>query len=350
MSRKICYPKSMRRFTLSLCLLLLLCAQTAEAQRCFDWPAIYQANRSIFTPESSEQKILILPFINKTEDMELQWIGDAMRLGLFLSLEDASDGNVIEQRSKQVSFETEEIVSLGMKAGADYVIAGEFDTKKDTLIVFTRFVSVAKQESISLEENEIEWPNMEKYAELLIHLARRASKAFEKIRVDHKLLKNSKNNPGSVFALYYWTLGQLSEEKASLKDIQKAKENFESAIKNDFNYCYGYLGLAQALAELGFANKLRGRKYREDMQSAQRELSKASLLCPDTGKRWAKRVSQYLEADILQKSGEDLLNKGQRQEGTEKLKAALELLPGDLSSLKLLGSDPERVRSLQRCR
>ena len=104
----------------------VLTPRPASAAGCFDWPAIFEANHSIFKKADAQKKVLILTFVNKADDAEKQWLGDALRLGLFLMLEPAKDTDVIELRTDQTSFETADMVLLGRQHGADYVVGGEY--------------------------------------------------------------------------------------------------------------------------------------------------------------------------------------------------------------------------------
>lgn len=309
---------------------LLLSSRVASARVCFDWPAIFEKNRSLFNASPGERKIFILPFINDTGNPRSQWLAEAFRLGLFLALEQAKNGDVIELHSRQTTFEPGEAVTLGQAVGADYVIAGQYHIGDQNLQVFTHFVDVKAGGSLELNEEVIEWPNPQKFTELLVYLARRASKAFDKIKVDKKKLKRTQNEPRSLAAFESWTLGTLADEKGTEREIAKARDHFAEAIKNDFNYCYGYLGLAQAWAELGFIEKLKGKPYKENYQKAQKELTKVALLCPDIAKTWKDRVTQYLQADIFQSAGADLAKKGEWGAASGQLEKGIALLPGDV--------------------
>ena len=85
---------------------------------CKDWAEIMTRNRSIFEEGSNDKRVLILPFINETKNENLQWVSDALRLGLFLMLENAEKSDVIEVRSTQTSFDVGEALQLGRAAGA----------------------------------------------------------------------------------------------------------------------------------------------------------------------------------------------------------------------------------------
>jgi len=326
----------------------MLPIQTGQAKSCHDWPAIFAANRSIFSNPDSAKHVLILTFLNKTKDPRQQWLGDALRLGLFLMLEPAKNTDVIEIRTDNTSFEIEEMATIGKLAGADYVIGGEYRMGEDELIVYTRFVDVAKQKNLKLEESTIEWESPKKFSELLIHLARRASKAFKKVKVNKKTLQRAQVQARSIPALEYWTLAQMADAKGTAAGIEKAHKLYQEAIKNDFNFCYGYMGLAQTLAETGFMKKLKGKPYRQNYLMAQKELTKVALLCPETAKLWGARVTQYLEADVQQTAGRELLAEGDRVGAMTKFEEAVKILPGDVSSLKLMGSD--KLAELTRCR
>ncbi len=319
------------RIFVCLFLLFTFClTPVAEARSCFDWPAIFNENRSLFTPQSNEKKLLILPFINETGTPRLQWLGEAFRLGLFQLLETANHSNVIEMRSPQTTFIPEEAAQLGQAVGADYVIAGQYRGGAGELKVFTHLVDVAKGGSLELNEEGIEWPNPQKFTDLLVYLARRASKAFDRIKVDKKKLAYLKNEPRSLAAFEHWTLGWLAQEKATVRNIGEARKHYQEAVNNDFNYCYGYLGVAQAWAELGFIAKLRGKPYKDSYQKAQRELTKGALLCPEVAKAWQKRATQYLQADVFQTTGQDRARKGEWGKAIEQLEKGVALLPGDV--------------------
>ncbi len=338
---------------LGLCI-TFLSSQTTQAKSCYPWKNIFKKNRSVFEKAQKQKRILVLPFINKTKENKLQWFGDAMRLGLFLMLEHAKDTDVIEQRPTQTTFDEQEAITLGKAAGADYVIAGVYNRGQGTLNIFVRYIDVNAEKQTPIEEEEIEWPSTQKYSELMVHMARRASKAFKTVRVDKKLLHAIQNKPRSIASLQYWTLAQLTHQKGSDQDILQAQHLYQEALKNDFNYCYAYLGYAQTLAETGFMQKVQKKDYRESYQMAQRELSKATLLCPHIAGLWAERVAQYLAADTLHLEALDLINKGQQAAAQQKLSKALTLLPGDINVLQATqqtgGANASQLSELTQCR
>ncbi len=334
-------------------LVVMLSPRQAPARTCYNWPAIFEANRKVFAASPKDKRILILPYINETNDPNLQWLSDALRLGLFLALESTKNTKVIEKRSAETTFDLNEAIQLGKTANADYVIAGQYHKKTDKLEIFTRFVDVSAKKQVPIEEEVIAWPSPKKLSELFIHLARRASKAFKKVRVDKKVLMGTENRVRNLTAMNFWVLGQIADAKGTEAHILKARGFYEEAIKNDFNYCYAYLGLAQTLAEIGFMAKVEGRDYKNYFQQAERELTKMLLLCPIIGKHWGRRVTQYLEADALQTSAADRLEKGDSAAAAQQLEEALKALPGDVSSLKLMQQlgkgDTSSLPSLTNC-
>ena len=129
--------------------------------------------------------------------------------------------------------------------------------------------------------------------------------------------------------------------------IEKAHELYLEAIKNDFNFCFGYLGMAQTFAELGFIAKLEGKPYRDEYLQAQRDLSKVILLCPETGKLWGRRVTQYLDADVFDTSGQEMKRSGDTAGAQAQFEQAVTVLPGDVTALRALGNP--RAQELTRC-
>lgn len=300
------------------------------AASCFDWPAILQANRNRFATDGGAQKILVLSFVNETGNPQLQWLAEAFRLALAMALQPAKGGDVIERPSRETTFLPAEAALLGQAIGADYVIAGQYRMDPGTLKVFTHFVGVQGATSLALNEDAVEWPNPQKLAELVSYLARRASKAFPKIKVDKKRLELTQNAPRSLTAFEHWTLGMLADEKGTLEKIETAHAEFQEAIKNDFNYCHAYLGAAQTAAERGFIARLQGKPYKDQQQKAQRELTKMTLLCPPVAELWHERVTQYLEGDVAYTAGVDLAKQGKTREAIGQLEKGIALLPGDV--------------------
>jgi TolB-like protein len=323
-------------------LVILLMPTAVQAGTCYDWPKIFAKNRQVFT-DSTKKRILVLPFVNEMENFDVQWLSHGLQLGMMQMLVHAKNASVIESLGSETSFETKNAAAIGKAAGAHFVIAGQYLVGEGTLKIFVRYVDVQKERSLALDENKIEWPHMKQFAASLVYFARRASKHFPKVKVNKKLVAAIRNEPRHDKALYHWSFGKLAQMSASSGDIDTAQHEYRTAIQHDFNYCYAYLGYSQSFAEKGFIAKINKKKYRELYQQAEREIKKAALLCPVIASTWGQRVMQYLEADVLQEAGHDYMAKSYWKDAEKKLKAALKILPGDLSAMR----DLQKVFSSQ---
>ncbi len=356
MGAQQCTPTAfMKHILILLTLFLLSPPASLLAATCYDWPAVFAENRSVFKGNPGDKKILILPFVNKTEGGREQWLSEAFRLGLIYMMERGQKTDVIETRSAQTSFDKEDILSLARAAGAQFAIAGEYRVNPDTINIYFRFIDVGASKQIPIEEKTIEWRNTVKYAQVLIYMTRRASKAFKDVRVKKKELESIEHRVRNVPALQAWVLGQLAAGQGTAAQIRQSKLDYEQAIKSDFNYCYAYLGLAQSLAELGFMTKLEGKSYMKQFEASQKELTKVTLLCPYLVQEFGKRVTQYLEANALQTAAADRLAKGDALKARELASEAIRILPGDISSYRTLKkagghADGALLSSLASCR
>ncbi len=77
-------------------------------------------------------------------------------------------------------------------------------------------------------------------------------------------------------------------------------------------------------------------------------MTKVLLLCPPIAELWGRRVTQYLDADVFQTSGMELRHAGDSAGAQAHFAQAIEVLPGDVSALKQLGSP--KAKELTQCR
>lgn len=320
--------------TASVCLCLFLPYESAAS--CFDWPVLWAKNESRFH-KGSDKRVLILPFVNAGTDKSADWLDQGFRFGLQSVLGFAKNAQLITANATP-TFETAAALEQGQKAGADYVIAGQFRLEAEHLLTYVQFIDVKRGGAAQLMEEKSEWPNPQKFSELLIYLARRASKSFSQLKLEKKAAAYLAVHSRSLKATQLWSQAMQQAVGGNEAGLHEAYEQFKTAIKDDFNFCHGYLGVALTGAQRGFMERLHGIPHRETYQEVQRELTKTALLCPELTEAWRDRIMQYLEADIAHAAGATALQAGDAAKARSHFAEAVQILPGDILSLRGLVS------------
>ena len=327
----------------------------AKSRRCYNWPRIFQANQQLFAPSPQDKRLVLFPYRYQGKDPQHHWLGVGIQRGLAMGLEPIPGLHVeIISSLTQDSLDAVGAKKQAQERGADYALIGSYRIAGDELFVYTQFLPLRHPEHLPPEESRIEWPRTEPFRQLLLTLSRRISKAFKELRIKKKQIMGLLPRFRNFDAYRFWVLGQEARQAAQVTAIKNALAYYKKSRAHDFNFCYAYLGLAQSLTEAGFIKKVSGQDYRNLYQEAQLELGKVGLLCPELTLAWAARITQYLEADVLQISAEQQFKQGQKGLARQQAEEALKLLPGDPSSWRLLGrlgrgSAKKRYQELSRC-
>src|SRR3989338_8484006 len=162
----------------------------------------------------------------------------------------------------------------------DYVIIGSYAYQPPILKSYAIIVNATKGEQVSRFEGEVEYPGSAKMGLLFFSMASFASQSMGVGELKEKKWAPYLNNPKKSEALKFYVAGRLALQEGAPAGIQGALDLMARAIQDDYNYVHGYLGYAQTLVQMGFMEKLHGKKYRIFYEKAKRELQKAEALNP----------------------------------------------------------------------
>lgn len=323
---------------LTVLLISFLSTSPVQADSCPRWGLAFQRNRGEgLSPKG--KTIMVFSFANQSGKKSEEWLSEAFRLVLSDYFSFSKNVTLLfpELGKRYEATETQEALEIGKKDSANYLVYGFFEHQGPNLTVYTRFVDRAKGEELAREHWTIEFPETQKIFDLLIEIADRASKVFNKVKSERKMMLAYKHETRSIAAFQSYTLGRLHMEAGSPSDIDAALDLFKDAISRDYNYALAYLGHAEALLMKATVKKLSGESDRLLIEEAARDLAKAALLHPHLTTKKGQVVRNYLEADIHQTAGASLKRQGKKGSASG-FKKALELLPGDLFSLRELPS------------
>lgn len=304
------------------------------------WSKMFAWNN---TPPAKSESVVILPFENFKGVAEDRWIAMALPLLLndYLSL--SKKVGVIPPAPSfwQATFDTEQGLKIARSLGAHYLVVGRLFRDKGyripaSLQVETILLSVGEGKELKRVNGLLELPLTRRLNEFLTGAVEEYSQAAKNIGLKRKNLLPFLHQTSSPEALRFFTAGTLLLYEDRKEAADQAIKKFEEAIKQDYNYVPGYLGLAQALVSAALVQRVQGEPGTPFWRRARVELEKARLLHPPYTKARETIVLKYLEAYVHQEAAASAEAQGKGNEAVRELQEAARLLPGDLKTRQTL--------------
>lgn len=319
----------MRRSWLVLGFLFFLVPRLAWTAPC--WSKMFAWNN---TPPAKSESMVILPFENFKGVAEDRWIAMALPLLLndYLSL--SKKVGVIPPAPEwwEATFNTEQGLKIAKSLGAHYLVVGRLFRDKGSLQVETILLSVNEGKELKRVNGLLELPLTQRLNEFLTGAVEEYSQAAKNIGLKRKNLLPFLHQTSSPEALRFFTAGTLLLYEDRKEAADQAIKKFEEAIKQDYNYVPGYLGLAQALVSAALVQRVQGEPGTPFWRRARVELEKARLLHPPYTKERGTLVEKYLEAYVHQEAAAS----AEGSKAIRELQEAARLLPGDLKTRQML--------------
>src|SRR5688500_3049373 len=229
------------------------------------------------------ESIAVLPFINESDNAEMEYLSDGMTESLINSLSQLPKLNV-KARSSVFRYKGKEIEpqKIGTELNVQAVLNGRVVQRGQDLILYLSLVDARNGNQIWGEQYN------RKQADLLQLQAEIARDVSSKLRTklsgadEQRLTKNFTANP-EAYRLYL--LGRFHWSKRSKADIYRAIDYYLQAVRADPNYAIAYSGLADTYAILqGYdksvsplASQVKAREYALKALSLDDTLSEAHV-------------------------------------------------------------------------
>ncbi len=186
--------------------------------------------------------IAVLPFQNKSDDPDTDYLSDGLAESLIFRLSQLPDlkvspaSSVMRYKGKET-----DAAQIAKELGVDAVITGRLIKRGDNLNITVELVDVRSNKSLWGEQYE------RKMSELLATQREIATEIVGKLKLklsgegEQKLTKTYTTNP-EAYQLYL--KGRFYWNKRTEENLNKAIEQFKAATDKDPNFALAYAGLA----------------------------------------------------------------------------------------------------------
>jgi adenylate cyclase len=200
--------------------------------------------------EKVQQKcILVLPFVNMSNDEEQEYFSDGLTEELISSLSRLKDMRVISRTtSMKYKSTNKDIKTIGIETGASYIMEGSVRKHGSNLRIAAQFVDAnrdthlwAETYSGSLEDI---FDIQEKVSSKIVEALRIQLTREEKQTLQKRFTENSEAYQLYLQGRHFWS--RRNEE-----GLKTATRFFEKALEKDPNYALAWAGLADTYTLMG---------------------------------------------------------------------------------------------------
>ena len=221
--------------------------------------------------KSIERSIIVLPFVNMSNDPEQEYFSDGLTEELISNLSRLKDMRVISRTtSMQYKGTKKDIKTIGRENGVNYITEGSVRKHGSNLRITAQFIDANNDMHLWAETFrgtiddifDIQEMVSEKIAEALrIQLTREEQNMLEKRYTDDT----------EAYQLYL--KGRYFWKKRNEEGLKAALEQFEKALEKDPGYALAWAGLADTYSLMGeFTNISRRELFPKQMAAVNRAL------------------------------------------------------------------------------
>ena len=221
--------------------------------------------------DPSKKPILVLPFVNMSNDPEQEYFSDGLTEEIITSLSRLKNMRVISRTtSMQYKSANQDIETIARKTGAGYVLEGSVRRFNNDLRITAQLINAVEDVHLWAETYrgtmddifDIQEKVSEKIAEALrIQLTRE-----EQMMLEQRYTENTE-----AYELYL--KGRSAWKKRNEESLQIAINHFERALEKDPGYALAWAGLADTYSVMGeYTNISRRILYPKQMAAVNRAL------------------------------------------------------------------------------
>ena len=198
-----------------------------------------------FMPNRGEIKsIAVLPFVNRSEDPDTDYLSDGLaeslvfRLTQLPGLKVSPLSSVIRYKGKDT-----DIPTIARELGVDAIMAGRLTKRGDNLTIAVELIDARSNNMLWGEQYQ------RKMSDLLATQREIAGAIVDKLQLklagdDAKGITKKYTNNNEAYQL--WMKGRFHFAKRTKEDLYKSIEVFEEAVKLDPNFALAYVGIAES--------------------------------------------------------------------------------------------------------
>jgi TolB-like protein len=221
--------------------------------------------------KNTERSIIVLPFVNMSNDPEQEYFSDGLTEELISNLSRLKDMRVISRTtSMQYKGTKKDIKSIGKENGVNYLMEGSVRKHGGNLRITAQFIDANRDVHLWAETYrgtiddifDIQEMVSAKIAEALrLHLTKEEQRMLEKRYTD-----NTEAYQLYLKGRYFW-------KKRNEEGLKSAISHFEKALERDPDYALAWAGIADTYSLMGeYTNISRRELFPKQMAAVNRAL------------------------------------------------------------------------------
>ncbi|MES1197754.1 MAG: adenylate/guanylate cyclase domain-containing protein [Chitinophagaceae bacterium] len=239
------------------------------------------SNTGIRVPDSSGLKgkgekvklkcILVLPFINLSNDSEQEYFSDGLTEELISSLSRLKDMRVIS-RTTSMNYKgtNKDIKIIGSETGAGYIIEGSVRKHGNNLRITAQFIDANSDVHLWADSYRGTMDDIfdiqEQVAGKIVEALRLQLTGEEKINLQKRYTENTEAYQLYLQGRHFW-------KKRNEQGLRSAIRHFEKAIEKDPDYALAWAGIADAYSLMGeYTNISRRELFPKQMAAVHKAL------------------------------------------------------------------------------
>lgn len=195
---------------------------------------------------SSKQigSIAVMPFVNESGDMELEYLSDGMTETLINSLSQLPNlkvkarSSVFHYKGKETSAQT-----IGRELNVEAILTGRVVQRRQDLLLYLELVDAVTGDRLWGEQYDRKQANL---IALQNEIARDVAKKLEVTLSGTDEQRLAKNSTENVEAYQLYLKGRYHWNKRTVDELREAAEDFQKAIDVEPNFALAYAGLADS--------------------------------------------------------------------------------------------------------
>ncbi len=195
---------------------------------------------------SSKQigSIAVMPFVNESGDMELEYLSDGMTETLIKSLSQLPNlkvkarSSVFHYKGKETSAQT-----IGRELNVEAILTGRVVQRGQDLLLYLELVDAVTGDRLWGEQYDRKQANL---IALQNEIARDVARKLEVTLSGTDEQRLAKNSTENVEAYQLYLKGRYHWNKRTVDELRKAAEDFQKAIDVEPNFALAYAGLADS--------------------------------------------------------------------------------------------------------
>lgn len=222
--------------------------------------------------EAIRQKcILVLPFVNMSNDPEQEYFSDGLTEELISHLSRLKDTKVISRTtSMKYKNTTLDTKTIGKETGADYIMEGSVRKMGNNLRITAQFIDACRDVHLWAQSfrgtlDDI-FDIQEDVSSKIVEALRLQISSEEKTTLQKRYTDNTEAYQLYLQGIFFW-------KKRNEAGLMSAVKHFEKALEKDPDYALAWAGIADAYSLMGeYTNISRRDLYEKQMEAVHKAL------------------------------------------------------------------------------